>query len=160
MSDFVSDEEINKSYKQPVKNPTPPKIPIPKVTLGNIKEFDNGIKATNWKFGVTQYDDKDFNFKTLEVLIKDKRGDERPAYTIGRYIIRPNSKTKWTVYDKNALYYIRTGSAWFLIGEDGKPLTIMYYVCVPSETRHIIANQSQNMDCIVEVVFPGQIMLG
>jgi len=83
-----------------------------------------------------------------------------PAYTIGKYIIKANQRTKWVAYNVNALYYVRTGETWFLIGEDGNVIKSMYWLTVPANTRHCIANQSAVNDSIVELIFPGKIMVG
>jgi mannose-6-phosphate isomerase-like protein (cupin superfamily) len=160
LSNLSSDSDEYLVQRQQFKpRPVIPPHP-PKAKLGNIKVFENGIKATNWDFGQKQFSDENFSFRTLEVTINDDRGNELPAYTIGQYVINGNKKTKWVEYNVNALYYIRQGEGWFMIGEDGKTLGMMYYVCVPAGTRHCILNKSTNVTCIVELTFPGKIMIG
>jgi mannose-6-phosphate isomerase-like protein (cupin superfamily) len=146
----------NNTTQKPRNNSKPP---IPKLQLGNIKVFENGVKATNMKFATKQFENESFEFKTLEVPIKDVRGEEIPGYTIGQYKIFGDSQTRWSTYNVHALYHVRAGDAYFLMEEDGKPLKVGHYVCVPKETRHSICNKSTYVECIVDLIFPGKIIL-
>ena len=156
LSQIASDEEIGFRKNTVAKQP----VPI-KGSGGPAITFDSGIKAVTWYDGKRVYTDEEkFTFSILEVTIVDKMGDEVPAYTIGRYNIKPNQRTRWTSYNVNALYYVRTGEAWFLIGEDGNVIKNMYWLTVPANTRHMITNQSAVNNAIVELIFPGKIMVG
>jgi mannose-6-phosphate isomerase-like protein (cupin superfamily) len=127
-----------------------------KSKLGPIKILSDGIQATNWQFGKVEYKDEDYTFKKLEILI----GEDIPAYTIGQYVIKGNGHTKWISYSKDALYYVRMGEGWFMIGDSSTTLETGYYVCVPAETRHCILNNNKNMECRVDLIFAGMIKVG
>jgi mannose-6-phosphate isomerase-like protein (cupin superfamily) len=134
----------------------------PSITdLGEIKTFDSGIKTSSMKYAKPIYSSKKFLFRTIEITIRDEiTGDDIPAYSIGQYQIRGDSQTKWATYNVNALYYIRRGDPWFLIDDEGKTIPVGNYICVPKNVRHCIYNKSVNNECVVDLIFPGKILLG
>jgi mannose-6-phosphate isomerase-like protein (cupin superfamily) len=113
------------------------------------------------KYAKPIYSSKKFLFRTIEITIRDEiTGDDIPAYSIGQYQIRGDSQTKWATYNVNALYYIRRGDPWFLIDDEGKTIPVGNYICVPKNVRHCIYNKSVNNECVVDLIFPGKILLG
>lgn len=124
--------------------------------LGPIKTLAKGIKATNFKFSQKVYEDEDYTFRKLDINVTD----EVVAYTVGQYVIKGEASTKWIAYNKDALYYIRRGKAWVLIGDGDSTLEAGYYVCVPKDTRHKILNNFNDSELIVDLIFPGQIVVG
>ena len=123
--------------------------------------FDEGVKAVTWKGNgqLAHNEPGKFIFKILEVLVTDDRGDEVPAFTIGQYVIAGDQRTKWTSYNTTVLYYVREGEAWFNIGEDGKVLRAGYWLSVKKNQRHNIQNKSAFVQCKVDLIFPGKILL-
>lgn len=123
--------------------------------LGPLKTLAKGITATNWKFGQKVYEDDNYTFRKLDVNITD----EVVAYTVAQYVIKGESSTRWIAYNKDALYFIRRGKAWVMIGEEATTLEAGYYVCVPKDTRHRILNNFNDTECIVDLIFPGGIVV-
>jgi quercetin dioxygenase-like cupin family protein len=144
----------------PTKKKEPDSILMEKKKPIAMKIFENGAKSTNWHFGEKRFTKPgEFSFEALEIYVRDARGNEVVAYTIGRYVIEKGQRTNWLVYNTNALYQIMNGDAWVMIAEDGKVLEQTEYVCVPQETRHAILNQSTGVPCKVELIFPGEISI-
>ena len=140
--------------KQQKHVPQPPKLE----SLGDQKNISDVI-STNWNFGKVLYKDDACAFKILEVEVPDATtGATFPGYTVGQYIIQGDRKTKWLKYNKNALYYIRYGVAWFMIGEEGAVLTAGNYICVPENTRHSVLNKSSTAELKIDLIFGGRIV--
>jgi mannose-6-phosphate isomerase-like protein (cupin superfamily) len=127
----------------------------------NKAEIDiGGIIATNWSFGKKAFSNDDYVFKTLQVNIPDPETNETlPGYTIGQYVIKPKKRSMWLQYNKDALYYVDYGDAWFLIGKAGSAVETGYWLCVPEHTEHIILNSSPVSELRINLVFPGAIVV-
>lgn len=141
---------------------TLPKKPLspPVSDLIDIKKFDNGIKTACMKYAVPKYQSKKFIFRTIEVTIPDEiTRNEVAAYSVGQYQVFGDSQTKWVTYNVNALYYVRKGEPWFLIEDEGKTIPFGNYICVPRNTRHCLYNKSVNIDVLVDLIFPGKILM-
>lgn len=123
--------------------------------LGDIKTLARGIKATNWKFGQKIFENEEYIFRKLDIQVTN----DVIGYTVGQYVVRGEKSTKWIAYNKDALYYIRKGKAWVLIGEGDATLEAGYYVCVPKDTRHKLLNNFNDTELIVDLIFPGQIVV-
>jgi mannose-6-phosphate isomerase-like protein (cupin superfamily) len=148
------------SYEDLV-TPPPKKLTPPPVEFEGIKKFESGIKTNSMRFSKPIYTSKKFIFRTIEVTIPDEiTGDDIPAYSVGQYQIKGDSQTKWVTYNVNALYYVRKGDPWFLIGDEGKTIQIGNYICVPKNTRHCLYNKSVNQEVLVDLIFPGKILIG
>lgn len=164
-SDSEQSSPVNRSKQQSLVSskhhpPTSQQLPPPPKADFNIKIFESGVKATNMEHSTPQFKSDAFKFRTLEVVIRDDViGEDIPGFTIGQYHINIDSQTKWFTYNVNTLYYVRKGEPWFMIGDEGKTLKVGYYVCIPKETRHCIYNKSANVEAIVDLVFPGRIVL-
>lgn len=150
MSDEIQDILNDKQKAVPKM----PKVP----NLGDQKNI-NDVISTNWNFGKVLFQNDAYLFKVLEVEIPDTTtGETYPGYTIGQYIIAGDRKTKWLEYNKNALYYIRSGTAWFMIGEEGAVLTAGNYICVPENTRHSVLNKNASVELKIDLIFGGRIV--
>lgn len=127
----------------------------------NRAEIDiGGVIATNWSFGKKAFSNDDYIFKTLQVNIPEPETNETlPGYTIGQYIIKPKKRSMWLKYNKDALYYVDFGDAWFLIGKAGSAVDTGYWLCVPEHTEHIILNSSPVSELKINLVFPGAIVV-
>lgn len=119
-----------------------------------------GVIATHWEFGKKAFANEDYVFKTLRVNIPDpETGESLPGYTIGQYIIKPKKRSMWLEYNKDALYFVDFGDAWFLIGKAGSAVDTGYWLCVPEKTEHIILNSSPVSELKINLVFPGAIVV-
>lgn len=154
MSEDFKDIIDDKTAIKPKSIPKPPHVD----PLGDQKNIADVI-STNWNFGKVLFNNDAYTFKVLEVEIPDATtGSTFPGYTIGQYIIQGDRKTKWLEYNKNALYYIRYGVAWFMIGEEGAVLPAGNYICVPENTRHSVLNKSTTAELKIDLIFGGRII--
>lgn len=120
----------------------------------------DGVIATNWSFGKREFSNDEYYFKTLRVNIPDpETGEPLPGYTIGQYIIKPKKRTMWLKYNKDALYFVDYGDAWFLVGKAGSAVDTGYWLCVPENTEHIILNSNPVSELRINLVFPGAIVI-
>jgi mannose-6-phosphate isomerase-like protein (cupin superfamily) len=132
----------------------------PPTEFTEIKKFESGIKTACMKYAQLKYTSKKFIFRTIEVTIPDEiTSDDVTAFSVGQYQIFGDSQTKWVTYNVNALYYVRKGDPWFLIKDEGKTIPIGNYICVPKNTRHCLYNKSVNIEVLVDLIFPGKILM-
>lgn len=118
----------------------------------------NDVISTNWNFGKVIFQDDAYAFRILEIEIPDSTtGGTMTGYSVGQYIIKGDRKTKWLEYNQNALYYIRKGVAWFMIGDEGAVLLAGNYICVPRNTKHSILNKNTSVGLQVDLIFGGRI---
>lgn len=138
------------------------KIPIPgqqqQQEILDPRQYESGIRSASIEHARLLYNSKKFSFRTVELPIRDEySGSNVVAYSVGEYLVQPDSQTKWVAYNVNALYQVVYGEPWFLIGDEGKTIPLGHYIVVPKATRHCIYNKSVNIECKVHIIFPGEI---
>lgn len=135
-------------------------IAVPELSLNDIKVFDKGIRSTNMlEAKIVAGVDKEFTFKILEIQIHDQLTTENvTAYTIGQYEIYSDSHIPWGTYNVNTLYQVRRGKPIFWIGDEGKTIKAGSFICVPAGVRHSMYNQSDSVNAVVDMIFPGKIV--
>lgn len=151
MSDSEEIKNTNKKKRFQI-----PQLPPKKI--GSIKILPNGIQAINWDNGQKIIENENFSFRKMDIVIRTQ-GEDVVAYTYGQFHINPGCSAEWVTYNKDVLYFVRQGDTWFMVGDDAKVIPAMYWLCVPADVRHRILNNTVNTECIVDLTFPGKIVL-
>jgi mannose-6-phosphate isomerase-like protein (cupin superfamily) len=153
------------NYAGPKSQQQQKKIPIPgqqqhqqQQEILDPRQYESGIRSASIEHARLLYNSRKFSFRTVELPIRDEySGSNVIAYSVGEYLVQPDSQTKWVAYNVNALYQVVYGEPWFLIGDEGKTIPLGHYIVVPKATRHCIYNKSVNIECKVHIIFPGEI---